>query len=79
MKNNERFKQIFDDLEAVYKATFSDGVKIEPHSYGGFYLQNSSKRTKAGEIQSSVGLLVKIHPEKDLNFCYFTILPFFNS
>ena len=65
IKNNKRFKQIFDDLEAVYKAAFSDDLKIEPDSYGGFCLRNGSKRIKVGEIQSSVGLLVKIPPEKD--------------
>ena len=70
MKNNKRFKQIFDDLEALYKATFSDGLKIEPDSYGGFCLRNGSKRIKAGEIQSSVGLLVKIPPEKDFDLLW---------
>ena len=66
LQNNRKLKSIFNDLAAAYYSAFSDGLQIEPDSYGGFCLRNNSKQTiKAGEISSAVGLLVKIPPGKD--------------
>ena len=67
-KSNSKLQKLFDDMNEIYTAAFSAGLRIQPDAFGGFCLMNRTGSViRQGEIKFSVGLLGKTRTDQVLD------------